>query len=152
MRKPSRNPVVVFLGVLVVLFFALLLFHGSPAAKTESVDQLYADARAGKVASATLVDKSNVANAIYKDGSKVTVHYPALASPNVMGELIGAGVKVDAKTHRDSLLSTLLVTWLPLIVLFGIVLFVLNSMQGGGTGSCSSGRRSPSSTARINPR
>jgi cell division protease FtsH len=152
MRKPSRNPVVVFLGVLVVLFFALLLFHGSPAAKTESVDQLYADARAGKVASATLVDKSNVANAIYKDGSKVTVHYPALASPNVMGELIGAGVKVDAKTHRDSLLSTLLVTWLPLIVLFGIVLFVLNSMQGGGNRVMQFGKAKPKLHGKDQPK
>ncbi|HEY2429285.1 MAG TPA: ATP-dependent zinc metalloprotease FtsH [Acidimicrobiales bacterium] len=152
MRKPSRNPVLVFAAALVLIFFALLLFRASAPPKTETIDQLYSDAKAGKVQSATLVDKSNLATVVYKDGSKLTVHYPELASPNVMGALIGDGVKVDAKTHHDSLLSTLIVNWLPLLVLFGIVLFVLNSMQGGGNRVMQFGKAKPKLHSKDQPK
>jgi len=151
-RKSSRGPLYALVATLVLVVFAVLFLRHSPSPRTETIDELYSDARAGKVISATLVDKSNVAQVVDKDGSKVTVHYPELASPNVMAELIKDGVKVDSKTHRDSLLSTLLVSWLPLIVLFAIVLFVLNSMQGGGSRVMQFGKAKPRVANKDQPR
>jgi cell division protease FtsH len=142
-RKSGRNPVYVIIGVLLAIVLGLLLFHTSPPPKTETINQLYADAKAGKVAAATLVDKSNVADVVYKDGTKLEVHYPELASPNVMTTLVGDGLSVQAKTHKDSVLDTLLTSWLPLIVLFGIVLFALNAMQGGGNRVMQFGKAKP---------
>jgi len=140
------------LAVLFVVFFAVLLFRGAQGPKTASLDQLYKDAQAGKVASATLVDKSNVAQVVYRDDTKVTVHYPELASRDVAAELIKDGVRVEAKTHHDSLITTLLISWLPLIVLFGIVLFVLNSMQGGGNRVMQFGKAKPKVANKDQPK
>jgi len=151
-RKTNRTPLLVLVALLVIVVFAVLFVRHSPSPRTETIDELYSDARAGKVVSATLVDKSNVAQVVEKGDLKLTVHYPELASPNVMAELIKDGVKVDAKTHKDSLLSTLLVSWLPLIVLFGIVLFVLNSMQGGGSRVMQFGKAKPRVGNKDQPR
>jgi cell division protease FtsH len=151
-RKTNRTPVLFLVALLVIVVFAVLFVRHSPSPRTETIDELYSDARAGKVVSATLVDKSNVAQVVEKGDLKLTVHYPELASPNVMAELIKDGVKVDAKTHKDSLLSTLLVSWLPLIVLFGIVLFVLNSMQGGGSRVMQFGKAKPRVANKDQPR
>src|SRR5579863_4480385 len=106
MRKPLRSPVVLAVAGLVVLLVLVLLLHSGQPAHTATIDQLYADAAAGKVQSATLVDKSNVATVTLRDGSHYTVHYPQLASPNVMSQLLEDGVRVDAKTHHDSFLTT----------------------------------------------
>ena len=140
-------------AALLLVFFALLVFHGSQTPRTESLDQLYKDAQAGKVASATLVDKSFVAQVVYKDQSaKVTVHYPERSTPDVANELIKDNVKVDAKVHHDSLLSTLLVSWLPLLLIFGVVLFVLNSMQGGGNRVMQFGKAKPKLSTKDQPK
>ncbi len=113
MRKTNRTPLFILVATLIAVVLAVVFLRHSPTPRTETIDELYSDARAGKVISATLVDKSNVVQVVEKSdlGAKITVHYPELASPNVMAELIKDDVKVDAKTHRDSfVLSTLLVT------------------------------------------
>ena len=152
MRKPLRSPATIVLAALVLLFIALLLFHGSQPPRTESLDQLYKDAQAGKVASATLVDKSFVAQVVYKDQSKVTVHYPERSTPDVANELIKDNLKVESKVHHDSLLSTLLVSWLPLLLIFGVVLFILNSMQGGGNRVMQFGKAKPKLASKDQPK
>ena len=140
-------------AALLLVFFALLVFHSGQAPRTESLDQLYKDAQAGKVASATLVDKSFVAQVVYKDQStKLSVHYPERSTSDVANELIKDNVKVDAKVHHDSLLATLLVSWLPLLLIFGVVLFVLNSMQGGGNRVMQFGKAKPKLSTKDQPK
>jgi cell division protease FtsH len=151
MRKPLRSPAVLAVAGLVALLVLVLLMHGNQAAHTASIDQLYADAAAGKVQSATLVDKSNVANVTLRDGSHYAVHYPQLASPNVMTQLLQDGVRVDAKTHHDSFLTTV-VGWLPLLLLFGVFFFILYSMQGGGNRVMQFGKAKPKVASKDQPR
>ena len=139
-------------AVLMVLFLGVLLLHAGPKPKTESLDQLYKDAKAGKVASATLVDKTFVANVVYKDGTKYVVHYPERATPDVTNAMVSADVTTTSKVHHDSLIATLLVNWLPFIVIFGIVLLVFNSMQGGGNRVMQFGKAKPKLAAKDQPK
>jgi cell division protease FtsH len=151
-RKPARSPAFLIVAGLLLLFLALVLFHGSPAPKTETINQLYADVASGKVAAATLVDKSNVVDVVDTDGTKLIVHYPGLAAPDVMQDLLkDPAIKVDAKTHKDSIFYTL-ASYLPLIILFGIVLFVLNSMQGGGNRVMQFGKAKPKLHSKDQPK
>ncbi len=137
-------------GLVALLVLVLLLHSGQPA-HTATIDQLYADAAAGKVQSATLVDKSNVATVTLRDGSHYTVHYPQLASPNVMSQLLEDGVRVDAKTHHDSFLTTV-IGWLPLLILFGAFFFILYSMQGGGNRVMQFGKAKPKVASKDQPK
>src|SRR5579871_5892852 len=151
MRKPLRSPVVLAVAGLVALLVLVLLLRGNQPNHTASIDQLYADAAAGKVASATLVDKSNVATVTLRDGSHYTVHYPQLASPNVMSQLLQDGVRVDSKTHHDSFVTTAL-GWLPLLLLFGAFFFILYSMQGGGNRVMQFGKAKPKVASKDQPK
>src|SRR6516165_8986865 len=151
MRKSLRNPLVVALGAVAALLLLLVGLHGNQKPRTETIDQLYTDAAAGRVSSATLVDKSNVAEVTMKDGSKVTVHYPQLAASDVMTTLLNDGVRVDAKTHHDSFLTTV-AGWLPLIVMFGVFLFILYSLQGGGNRVMQFGKAKPKVANKDQPR
>src|SRR6516164_5292310 len=151
MRKSLRNPLVVALGAIAALLLLLVVLHGNQKPRTETIDQLYTDAAAGRVSSATLVDKSNVAEVTLKDGSKVTVHYPQLAASDVMTTLLNDGVRVDAKTHHDSFLTTV-AGWLPLIVMFGVFLFILYSLQGGGNRVMQFGKAKPKVANKDQPR
>ncbi len=81
MRKSSRNPALFVVAGLLLLVFAVLVFHSSPAAKTETLDVLVKDAKAGKVQAVTLIDNSNVADVTYSTGTKLQVHYPARRRP-----------------------------------------------------------------------
>jgi cell division protease FtsH len=150
-RKPLRSPAVLAVAVLAVLFMLLLVLRGNQSPHSETIDQLYADAAAGKVSSVTLVDKSNVANVTMRDGSKLTVHYPQLASPNLMNQLLQDGVRVDSKTHHDSFLTTI-AGWLPLLVLFGVFFFILYSMQGGGNRVMQFGKAKPKLASKDQPK
>src|SRR5579862_334638 len=151
MRKPLRSPMVMAVAGLVALLVLVLLLHSGQPAHTATIDQLYNDAAAGKVQSATLVDKSNVATVTLRDGSHYTVHYPQLASPNVMSQLLEDGVRVDAKTHHDSFLTTV-IGWLPLLLLFGAFFFILYSMQGGGNRVMQFGKAKPKLASKDQPK
>lgn len=153
MRKSLRSPAVLIAAAAVFVLIAVLVFRSGPTPRTASLDQLYRDAQAGRIESATLVDKSNIAQVTYKGQSaKTTVHYPERASADVATELIKDNVKVQAKTHHDSLIATLVLSYLPLILFFGVVLFVLNSMQGGGNRVMQFGKAKPRVASKDQPK
>jgi cell division protease FtsH len=151
-RKTRRNPALVVVAVLFVVLFAVLLFHSGPSPKSATLDQLIHDASAGRVAKATLIDNTNVANVTYKSGDKFTVHYPARSAPDLTNELIKDGVVVEAKTHHTNFFVTFLANWLPFIVIFGIVLLLLNSMQGGGNRVMQFGKAKPKLASKDQPK
>ncbi|MHB8466422.1 MAG: ATP-dependent zinc metalloprotease FtsH, partial [Acidimicrobiales bacterium] len=97
----------------------------------------------GRVAKATLIDNSNLANVVYKNGDKFTVHYPARSAGSLTDTLIKGGVTTDAKTHHANAFLSFLVGWLPFIVIIGVVLLMLNSMQGGGNRVMQFGKAKP---------
>ncbi|MEM7668765.1 MAG: ATP-dependent metallopeptidase FtsH/Yme1/Tma family protein, partial [Pseudomonadota bacterium] len=59
---------------------------------------------------------------------------------DVVGALRNAGVSIDVTPQeRGGLLSTLSF-WLPMVIIFGIWIFFLNRMQGGGRGAMGFGK------------
>ena len=152
MRKTRRNPALVVVAVLFILLFSVLLFHAGPSPKTETLDAMVKDSQAGRVAKVTLIDNSNVANVTYKTGEKFSVHYPARAAGDITNELIKDGVVTDAKTHHANVFVSFLVSWLPFIVIFGLVLLMLNSMQGGGNRVMQFGKAKPKLASKDQPK
>ena len=53
----------------------------------------------------------------------------------LMGDLINAGVKVEVKPREEqSLLTSIFVSWFPMLLLIGVWIFIMRQMQGGGRG------------------
>ncbi|WP_395541130.1 ATP-dependent zinc metalloprotease FtsH [Neotabrizicola sp. sgz301269] len=128
----ARN--IAFWVVLLLLILALFnLFSGGQAtlnARNLSYSDFITQVEAGKVASVTL------------DGERVTMKgtdgntYSTIKPDGEMltDKLIAKGVDVQVTPQQQSGFMSLLMTFLPFLVLIGVWIYFMNRMQGGGRG------------------
>ncbi|MEO0654094.1 MAG: ATP-dependent zinc metalloprotease FtsH, partial [Pseudomonadota bacterium] len=89
----------------------------------------------------TLVDNGQVSN-VTLDGERVTFRsadgndYVTIRpdGADITDRLIDANVTVNARPQEQSGFTTLLMTFLPFIILIGVWIYFMNRMQGGGRG------------------
>jgi cell division protease FtsH len=67
-----------------------------------------------------------------KNGQKYTVDFPASYGEKITDQALAATDNVKAEKQKDNLWLSLLVNFLPIILIVGLFLFILNQMQGGG--------------------
>ena len=124
----------------VVLVLAVVFVGGSYLRQGPDVEDLDLNAFREKVAngeinSATIKDQSHEVTGELEDGSDYKVSYPAEFADELTAELSDARPSIDIETdqQQDSIWVSLLFSLLPLLILFGLFLFVINAMQGGGS-------------------
>ena len=128
-----RRSFLVCLAVGVVLAFAAWQFIDTSPARTQlPLDRYEARLSEGKVASATLLDKDHEVHGTLTDGTNYTVKFPDGYTEQLTKNIVASKAKFDVDSQKDSPWLTLLLGWLPFILLIGIVLFVLSRVQGGG--------------------
>ena len=89
----------------------------------------------GEVETATIKDRSHEVAGELRDGTKYEVSFPAEFADELTTELSEARPSIDIETdqQQESIWVSLLFSLLPLLILFGLFLFVINAMQGGGS-------------------
>ena len=128
-----RRSFLIYLAVGVVLAFAAWQFIDTSPARTQlPLDRYEARLSEGKVASATLLDKDHEVHGTLTDGTNYTVKFPDGYTEQLTKNIVASKAKFDVDSQKDSPWLTLLLGWLPFILLIGIVLFVLSRVQGGG--------------------
>jgi cell division protease FtsH len=136
MKKVLRSPVVIIVVGLLALLVATNLFGHKSETKHITLSQLETAISKGNVASATLTDPDSIKGVLGGDqaGVKFSSKYPAEYSDDLATELRNAHVPTyDSKPKHENVWLNLLISFLPFIVLFALFLFVMNSMQGGGS-------------------
>ena len=120
----------VILLVLVLALFNLFNSTNSFSAQTVSYSDFVSRVNGGDVKSVTLDGEQIKVTA--KDGS----HYVSIrpAGEQVTDKLLAKGVEVRANPQEQSGLMSILVTWLPFILMIGVWIYFMNRMQGGGRG------------------
>ena len=92
------------------------------------------EAKNGRIAS-VLVDNNRVLKATAKDGRAITVYTPGLLDFWMVSDLMRYGVTVKAVEPKDeSFLTSVFVSWFPMLLLIGVWIFFMRQMQGGGKG------------------
>ncbi|NPD14140.1 ATP-dependent metallopeptidase FtsH/Yme1/Tma family protein [Xinfangfangia sp. D13-10-4-6] len=128
----ARN--IAFWVVLLLLVLALFnVFSGGQSAmnsRSLSWSEFIQQVDQGRVAKVTL-DGERVTIQT-KDNSTFTTIKPG--NEEVADRLIAKGVEVQATPQQQGFLSTLLLSFLPFILLIGVWVFFMNRMQGGGKG------------------
>jgi cell division protease FtsH len=128
-----RRSFLIYLAVGAVLAFAAWQFIDTSPARTQlPLDRYEARLSEGKVASATLLDKDHEVHGTLTDGTNYTVKFPDGYTEQLTKNIVASKAKFDVDSQKDSPWLTLLLGWLPFILLIGIVLFVLSRVQGGG--------------------
>jgi cell division protease FtsH len=143
MRRPSPQLLRVVLPLLVVSVFAFefgVSRRGAPAHTTKPIDlsQLIAraDAKPGSVSRVVFDPGSLLVTATLVGGDAVQAHYPSDQSALSLQTLLERR-KVDfaAKApNHTSVLTSILVSFLPILLIAAVWVFVMRRMRGGAGG------------------
>jgi cell division protease FtsH len=121
------------IGVILTMVFMQV---GNRTASQNSLDYttFMEEARQGRIAKVKM-DGGRTLKAVGKDNKTYTVFTPGIQDPWMVGDLMKAGVIVEAKPEEEpSLLMNIFVSWFPMLLLIGVWIFFMRQMQGGGRG------------------
>jgi cell division protease FtsH len=124
---------ILWLVIAVVLMSVFQNFSGNESKSTNTDYTLFLrDVSNGVVSSATIDRNSGQINGVKRNGESFTtiIPYTDLA---LMDELIENNVAVFGKEPEESsLLTSIFISWFPMLLLIGVWIFFMRQMQGGG--------------------
>jgi len=144
LKRYARGP---FLYILLGLIALLVLssgLKGDGGFKKVDTSKVLAAVAAGDVEStakdpALVLDKEQEIKVSLKDGRpidgsrKVQASYLFNQQQEVAAAFKAGGTPYDVKVTRDNPLVSLLVSFLPFLIILGLLFFFMNQMQGGGS-------------------
>jgi cell division protease FtsH len=133
MKRFARTPTIwIVLGTL--LFLVVLSYSNrSGGAQEIPFSDFQAKVEAGDVADAKIYDGDQTVTGTLTDGTAYTSTYPTEYGDDLAAQLTKAGVPTDVDPQKpNALLGTLITVILPVLLIGGILLFVMNRSQGGG--------------------
>ena len=145
--RSALFPLVVIV-VLVYLASQTLIPKRDGATKL-TYSQLITQAEQGNVSEVKFTPNRQAINATLDSGAKVKVNYPTPQSATEFQNLLEEqNIKFDSKGTGSSTLMALLTGLLPILILVGFWIFLMNQMQGGGSKVMSFGK---SKAKRMSP-
>ncbi|MEY2433048.1 MAG: cell division protease FtsH [Acidimicrobiaceae bacterium] len=133
MKKRLSRQLVVYVAIAVLALVAgAAWLRSGDGPKKLSLDEYQTQLANGNVTDATLKDQDHKVTGKLRDGTAYTVSFPEQYADELTTELTGAHVKLTVDQQKESLWLALLFNILPILLLFGLFLFLMNSMQGGG--------------------
>ena len=122
------------IGIVLMTVFNQFNARQATPSNTLEYSQFMADARAGRITKATI--DGRVVKATTVSGQEVTVFTPGSQDLWMVSDLLRAGVTVTASKPDEgqSFLTSIFVSWFPMLLLIGVWIFFMRQMQGGGRG------------------
>ena len=134
----TARTIVIYLAVIFVVVMAVNVFVNQSSQPQElSLNEFNAKLAAGEIDDpATIRDRSNDVSGTYTDSSGEPVDYimydPAEYSPTLTESILEAGVEAVTDAQEPSLFQWFLGNVLPYLLLFGLFIFIMFQLQGGG--------------------
>ena len=122
----------IWMVIALVLFTVFKQFESrQKPAETVSYTQFLEEAKAGKIKRVEV--QGRTLQVTPSDGARYTLTSPGDAW--MVSDLMKFGVQVFGKAEEEqSLLTTIFVSWFPMLLLIGVWIFFMRQMQGGGRG------------------
>src|SRR5262245_11325756 len=122
----------IWMVIALVLFTVFKQFESrQKPAETVSYTQFLEEAKAGKIKRVEV--QGRTLQVTPADGARYTLTSPGDAW--MVSDLMKYGVQVFGKPEEEqSLLTTIFVSWFPMLLLIGVWIFFMRQMQGGGRG------------------
>jgi len=133
----TARTILVYLAVIFVVVMGFQLIFNEATQPTELTLNEFTDQLEGGNVQDDLIlrDRSNELAGTVDDGGEpyeFIVRYPAEYSPEMTAQLQESGVGFIVDAENPSLIQWFLTTILPYILIFGIFIFIIMQMQGGG--------------------
>ncbi|GAA6140841.1 ATP-dependent zinc metalloprotease FtsH [Hydrogenophaga sp. 5NK40-0174] len=138
MNNQWFSKIAIWLVILMAMFVLFRTVEGrvNVAASPVGYSDFLSDVRNNRIKSATIVEGSNGTEivATTQDGKKIKTSATEL-DRGLVGDLINSDVKFDVQQREEgSFLTTLLISWGPMLLLIGVWIYFMRQMQGGGKG------------------
>jgi cell division protease FtsH len=141
MSRFLKNATFPILIVVVLAFFAQRFLGQNEAKPKPNFGQFLTQVKAGDVKSVTINTRDNTLNVTEADGkTKYETGYPDNFEPQLVDQLQKNNVEVSVKGKGGSNWLSLLTYILPFVLLLGFWIFLMNSVQGGGSRVMSFGK------------
>src|SRR3954447_3375367 len=141
--KSAAFPILI---VIVLAFFASKLISDSSQRDKPDFKQFYAQLSQGQIQTATLSTKDNALDYVLKGGQKYEIGVPGDAYAAILTNRLlkaaddGQLQRFETKPARSSVILSLLTYVLPFVLFFGLWIFLMNQVQGGGSKVMSFGK------------
>ncbi|MDQ1397962.1 MAG: cell division protease FtsH, partial [Acidimicrobiaceae bacterium] len=133
MKKFLRSPIFYVVVALLALLILSNLLRGGSSTEKPSLNEYLHRVDAGEVKTADVVGQDQVKGQ-FSDGKKYEVGITPEFSDELTTRLLDAKVqpKIVERQKKDNVWLTVLLNFLPFILLLAGFLFIVNTMQGGG--------------------
>jgi cell division protease FtsH len=128
MRGPAIYILIVLLGIWLFLLFANRQEAGAPLTLTQFQTAL----DEGQVKTATFLEGDQKIEGELTDGNTYVVAYPVDKQESLANQMQEAGVEVDVDPQKGSALVGFLFQLIPVILIIGAFIWIMNQSQGGG--------------------
>ena len=137
LKRYARGPALyIVLGLILVLAVTNGL-RGNGGYKTSNTATVLAAIVDGDVRSSAtdnqLLDKEQQVKVVLKDGRKLQANFLVDQGRDFALAFDKAGVKYDVGVSHENVFVSLLLSFLPFLVILGLLFFFMNQMQGGGS-------------------
>lgn len=155
MNRTARTIFVYFAAIVLVVLAFQLVFNNATAARELTLDEFYVHLNEGDIEGQVLMkDRSNELSGTITTESEsfeFVVRYPAEFAGDLTKELQASGIsfKVDAEAPT---IFDYLMTFVPYLLIFGLFIFVIMQMQGGGNRVMQFGRSKAKQVSKDTPK
>jgi cell division protease FtsH len=120
---------------LLVLLFVSNVFSGTSDYKTKDLNfiQHQIDSKNPVVQSATIKDSKQIIQITLKDGSKYQASFATQQALPLATDLNNHNIDYSVSVDHGNVLLSVALNFLPILLVVGLLLFFMNSMQGGGS-------------------
>ena len=124
---------ILWLVIAVVLMSVFQNFSGKETSKVQTdYTRFLTDVKSGNISRATIDKDTGAISGMKRNGEEFVTYIPYL-DMKLMDDLIENNVAVFGKPPEESsILTTIFISWFPMILLIGVWIFFMRQMQGGG--------------------
>lgn len=149
-RRLSNNFILLaFLLILMLFLFRSQIFV-APDMQDFTLNRFEEEVTQGNVEKVTVKDRDQTIIGTLKDGTKFRVSYPQ--GYEFTGLLLQNVVEVQIDPQNQSIWWSLISTFLPFLIMFGLLFFFLQQMQGSGNKVMSFGKSRAKMFTKDQPR
>ena len=131
-RRLLRGPAVYILVVLIAIWLFVLLTGWTHAGSKLTYSQFQAAVGEDRVASATFLEGDGKIQGELVDDSKYQAPYPLDGEETLVKELQDKGVQVNIDPQKGSPILGFLLQLIPVVLIIGAFVWIMNQSQGGG--------------------
>jgi cell division protease FtsH len=153
MKKLLRNPVAYALAAVILALLLFGVLRSGPSTTQVKLGTFVSDLGSkGTVVTATIHDGSDTVTGKLRDGTNYVVAYPDRMTETLTTKILASGATVEVSHSKPNPWISILESYLPMVLIVGLFLLVVNSMQGGGSRVMQFGKSKAKTAGRDQPK